>query len=174
MGRDCDTARRAKYRGGVTFRFRRMSDAEAQTIAGWHYDGPYAFYDWTADADDLAELLSSERRGDRYFSALGEDGELLGFLGLRHEGEDVVIGLGLRPDLTGRGLGLGYVEAGMAFARSHFAPSRFRLSVATFNQRAIRVYERAGFQTIRAYDHETNGGVHPFIEMARDATAQSP
>jgi len=46
---------------------------------------------------------------------------------------------------------------------------RFALSVAEFNVRAIGVYERAGFVTTRQYMHETNGGVHPFVEMERPA-----
>jgi [ribosomal protein S18]-alanine N-acetyltransferase len=88
---------------------------------------------------------------------------------LKSDGDDVTIGLGLRPDLTGRGLGLPFVEAGMAFAREQFGPSRFRLSIATFNERAIRVYERAGFVPLRTFDYETNGGVYPFLEMTRSA-----
>jgi ribosomal-protein-alanine N-acetyltransferase len=41
--------------------------------------------------------------------------------------------------------------------------------VASFNERAIKVYERAGFVTTRAFDHETSGGVYRFLEMTRPA-----
>ena len=85
------------------------------------------------------------------------------------EGADVVVGLGLRPYLTGRGLGLRFVEAGIEFAVERFHPQRLRLAVASFNKRAITVYERAGFERVRAYDHETNGGVHCFLELVRPA-----
>ncbi len=60
-------------------RIATMSQAEAVAIADWTYDGPYAFYDWKADTNDLAELLTSDLRGDRYFSAHDERGELIGF-----------------------------------------------------------------------------------------------
>jgi RimJ/RimL family protein N-acetyltransferase len=112
-------------------------------------------------------LLSEEVRLGRFFSALDEDGVLVGFFTLRMEGDDLVIGLGLRPDLTGRGLGRGFVEAGIEFGRRRFDPERIRLSVAAFNERAIRVYEQAGFTHARTFDHETNGGVHSFVEMTR-------
>jgi [ribosomal protein S18]-alanine N-acetyltransferase len=150
--------------------FREMSAEDAEAIASWRYDGPYAFYDADADADDLALLLSPVTRENRYFSALDEDGSLVGFFEFKHSGgESLELGLGLRPDLTGRGHGLEFLEAGMAFARARFAPAEFRLSVATFNERAIRVYERAEFRPVREYDHETAGGVHRFVEMVRPA-----
>ena len=143
-----------------------MDDEEARQIAAWRYEPPYSFYDADADAGDLAMLLGRESREGRYFSAFSGDA-LVGFFEFKCDGDDVVIGLGLRPDLTGRGLGLPFLEAGMAFARERFRPSRFRLSVATFNERAIRVYERAGFLPLRTYDHETAGALHPFLEMTR-------
>ncbi len=39
------------------------------------------------------------------------------------------------------------------------------LSVAAFNQRATKVYEAAGFATIRTYTQATNGSTYDFIEM---------
>ena len=146
---------------------RPTRQAEALAIAQWRYEPPYSFYDATADPDDLALLLGEETRKGTHFSAFGANDELVGFFSFHREGDEVVVGLGLRPDLTGRGLGLAFVEAGLAFARERFGPGRFRLSVATFNERAIRVYERAGFEPLRTYDHETNGGIYPFLEMVR-------
>jgi len=75
--------------------------------------------------------------------------------------------LALRPDLTGRRIGLGFVEAGMDFARRTFAPATFRLDVATFNQRAIRVYERAGFTPGPRFIRYTRLGPYEFMEMTR-------
>ena len=43
------------------------------------------------------------------------------------------------------------------------------LSVATFNERAIKVYEGVGFVYGRTYRHETNGGVYEFLDMERRA-----
>jgi ribosomal-protein-alanine N-acetyltransferase len=146
-----------------------MNQREALVIAAWQYEPPYSFYDWTADADDLAELLGKETREGKYFSAYDAGEELVGWFGFSCEGDCVEFGLGLRPDLTGRGLGLAYLEAGLAFAGQRFTPSRFRLSVTTFNERAIRVYARAGFSPLRTFDHATNGAIHRFLEMTRPA-----
>ena len=144
-----------------------MSQDEAEEIAGWRYVPPYDFYDVDADQRDLAELLEPVGRGDRYYSAHNAARELIGFFELRNAGDVVVVGLGLRPDLTGHRLGQSFLEAGLAFAREQFAPSHFKLSVAEFNTRAITVYERAGFVRTRTFMHETNGGLFSFVEMER-------
>ena len=146
-----------------------MSQEDAEAIAGWRYDPPYDFYDADADHRDLAELLDPELRGDRYFSARDGSGELVGYFGFGYSDGVAGIGVGLRPDLTGRGLGLSFLEQGLAFAKERYAPARYRLSVAAFNKRAITVYERAGFARTRSFAHETNGGVFRFVEMERPA-----
>jgi len=146
-----------------------MSQEEAEVVASWHYEPPYDFYDVDADHRDLAELVDPDRRGDRYFSARNAAGELVGYFGFGYRDGVAGIGVGLRPDLTGRGLGSAFLEQGLAFATERYSPERFRLSVAEFNKRAIMVYERAGFVRTRSYDHETNGGVFRFVEMERPA-----
>src|SRR5215211_7564371 len=140
------------------YRFRRMSDEEATQISGWHYEPPYDFYDATSDADDLQELLNPKRRKDTYFSVFDEDGSLVGFFQYERKNKTVEVGLGMRPDLTGQGLGLEYLLAGLKFAGERFSPDRFKLSVATFNERAIVVYERAGFRRGNEYMHSTTAG----------------
>jgi ribosomal-protein-alanine N-acetyltransferase len=149
----------------MEFGFKRMSDEEAQAISEWRYDGPYSFYDADQDADDLEELLNPRRRGDSYYSAFDERRELVGFFHFKLEGESVEIGLGLRPELTGKGLGPAFVSAGLEFARRAYAPETFRLAVATFNRRAVRAYEKVGFRPTKTYLHETNGGTYEFLEM---------
>ena len=75
------------------------------------------------------------------------------------------VGLGLRPDLTGRGLGLGFVAAVLALGRERFGPVGFRLSVAVFNERAIRVYERAGFVRGETFLSPVGGVATAFLLM---------
>jgi len=149
--------------------FAQMSQEDAEAIADWRYDPPYDFYDARTDESDLANLLSPARREDRAFSARDETGELVGFFTYARDDEGIVIGLGLRPDLTGQGLGAWFVEQGLDFGRARFAPQRFRLNVAEFNERAVTVYERAGFVRTRSFEEDTNRGSYPFLEMERPA-----
>ena len=77
--------------------------------------------------------------------------------------------VGPGPDLAGRGLGPGFVMAGLQFVRERFSPRRFTLSLATFNGRELCVYERAGLRRGGTCTHETNGGAHEFLSGWREA-----
>ncbi len=149
--------------------FRPMNEEEAREIAAWHYEPPYDFYDFAADPEDLEEVLDPDRRAGDYHAA-HLDGELVGFFSYKVHGDAVEVGLGLRPDLTGRGLGPEFVEAGLAFARTTFAPRSFWLDVATWNERAKKVYERTGFEPRHVWtDTSASRGARPvdFLRMSR-------
>jgi RimJ/RimL family protein N-acetyltransferase len=161
----------------MPYTFSLMSESDARAVNAWRYEEPYAIYNPT-DPEDVAELLD---RRSPYFAVRDDAGELVGFFAFgtaaKVEGEDepalygldrtLTVGLGLRPDCTDRGLGLAFVNAGLAFARAQFAPSAFRLFVLTFNARAIRVYERAGFQPVRVFTLPSPHGTREFLEMVR-------
>jgi len=117
---------------------RQASVETLAAMASWRYEPPYEFYDGDEEPVNNPE---------RYFEALVvEDGELVGFYYFEHKEGALEYGLGMRPDLTGRGLGLEFVRTGLEFARRRFAPERIVLNVAAFNDRARIVYERAGFR----------------------------
>jgi len=146
-------------------RFRTMTEDDAAAISAWRYPPPYDFYDPGADEDDLNELLDPVRREAEYSTAVDAAGDIIGFAQLTRDGDSVEIGLGLRPDLTGRGLGGDFVEAVVRLARERHAPRLITLAVAEFNRRAITVYERAGFVAVRRYRHHTNGRDWDFLAM---------
>jgi RimJ/RimL family protein N-acetyltransferase len=116
-----------------------MTAAEFAELATWRYEPPYEFYDGDQD-----EPLNPER----FFAARDDGGEMIGFYYYEPVGDALDYGLGLRPDVVGRGLGLDFFRSGLEFARETYAPSLIRLHVAAFNERAIKVYERAGFREV--------------------------
>ena len=152
----------------MQFKFKLMDENYAHAIANWHYEGIYVFYDMDQDVEDLEELLDPQSWADQYYAVVNECNELIGFFNFEQENGVVTIGLGLKPDHTGKGLGQAFVEAGLEFAEK-YNPTMFRLKVATFNQRAIRIYERVGFKSDGVFINETNGGQHEFLRMVRKA-----
>ncbi|MBN8236114.1 GNAT family N-acetyltransferase [Halobacillus kuroshimensis] len=151
----------------MSINFFRMTQQEAEEMAAWHYPPPYDFYDMTADEEDYHEFIDPHRRSPRTYSAYKE-GALIGFFTIHPTDEETVdVGLGLRPDLTGKGKGDSFVAAGLSFAERHYEARFFTLSVAEFNQRAVEVYRRAGFKETHRFMQKTNGGTYPFIAMKK-------
>jgi len=150
----------------LTYLFQPMTQKEAVHITEqWHYEGEYSFYDVAADKEDMEEFLDSEQREGKSFSVY-YDGSLIGFFSFNKPEPGVVdIGLGMRPDLTGKGQGKSFLEEGIDFARNSFVPQKMTLSVATFNERAIKVYERVGFKKIKTFMQDTNGSTFEFVKM---------
>ena len=113
-----------------------------------------------------------DERGDLtgYF-CFGEDAQVAAGkrLGLYEVEPALDVGLGMRPDLTGMGLGEEFVHAGLRFARETYSPPAFRLTVATFNQRAIRVYERAGFEIVERFGPDTQSAEKEWLLMRCEA-----
>ncbi|CAG9623335.1 GNAT family N-acetyltransferase [Sutcliffiella rhizosphaerae] len=148
--------------------FRMMDDREAKQIANWQYEAPYSFYNFKNDVEDLNELLDSSLRGNSYFSVYDQTEELIGFFCFYQKENAIEIGLGLRPNYTGMGLGLEFLNAGLRFAISHFdSPEEIILAVATFNKRAIQLYERVGFIITGTEIIATNGAEYEFYRMSK-------
>jgi len=162
----------------LRFTLKPITRDDALAISRWRYDGPYSIYD--GDPTSVDSLLEPrffyhsvyDERGDLagYF-CFGEDARVSAGrrLGLYEIEPALDVGLGMRPDLTGRGLGEEFVHAGLRFACEAYSPQAFRLTVATFNRRAIRVYERAGFETVETFGARTRDGGREWLLMRREA-----
>jgi ribosomal-protein-alanine N-acetyltransferase len=116
-----------------------------------------------------------------YHSVYDERGDLVGYFcfgedarvaagrrtGVYEREAALDVGLGMRPDLTGRGLGEEFLHASLRLARETYSPQAFRLTVATFNRRAIRVYEKAGFRAVEKFGAPTPGKEGEWLVMRR-------
>ncbi len=162
----------------MRFTLKPITPCDARAISRWRYGGPYSIYD--GDPTSVDALLEPRLS---YHSVYDEHGDLVGYfcfgedarvaagrrLGVYEIEPAIDIGLGMRPDLTGRGLGEAFLLAGLRFARETYAPQAFRLTVATFNRRAIRVYERAGFEPVETFGAPTRGAERKWLLMRRGA-----
>ena len=137
-----------------------MTEAFAADIVQWRYPPPYDCYDMTSA--DPAFLVSPESG----FFALTRAGQLIGFRSFGEDGQvpggtydssALDTGGGLRPELTGQGLGREAISAGLEFGRRKFAPCAFRVTVASFNIRAQRVVESLGFRKFAQFNATTDG-----------------
>ena len=154
----------------MRYNFVSMNKEYSHEIShNWKYSGIYSFYDMTADEEDLKDFLNEGNWDGHYFAVLNEESELIGFYSFHFEDEILWLGLGLKPELSGVGLGYEFVISGMNFVieNLNYRKNYVMLAVAYFNKRAIRLYEKIGFQSIEKYVQRTNGGEFEFVKMKK-------
>lgn len=153
----------------MQFVFRLLSQRNALEIANeWKYDGIYSFYDMTADAEDYEEFVDETLRNQNdHYEAL-ENGALVGFFCVIQENQSMEIGLGMRPDLCGKGNGIPFVKKIIEYVEQHYKFDRLILNVAVFNQRAIKVYHSCGFKDSAIVKRRSNGGVYDFLTLVKE------
>lgn len=88
------------------------------------------------------------------FRSFGSDGRVPGW---EYDETALDTGGGLRPELTGRGLGKEAIATGLAFGRARFTPAAFRITVAAFNIRALRTVSGLGFKTCGSFNAARDG-----------------
>ncbi len=158
-------------------------------VDGWKYANEYAIYDYANEAD---HMLDSEAWGRGIFAVLNPAGDLMGELSIEfwdQQGQyteyadfadealinqrDLWVGFGLRPDQVGQGYGADFVKACVEFAvrQCRYRGEYARLGVAEFNQRAIRAYEKAGFEICLHTVGQINGQTYDCVQMRKRLAA---
>jgi [ribosomal protein S18]-alanine N-acetyltransferase len=151
---------------------KEMTEEFAREILQWQYESPYDLYNNELNDEGLKELLD-----DTYVAVVDETNQLTGYYCTGKNAwvpagnncgaytENMIdIGIGLKPDLTGAGRGRSF----FTFILQHIEKTNidsipFRLTVASFNKRAIKLYENVGFRTQKRF--ESNG--IPFQTMVK-------
>lgn len=147
-----------------------MNIKHAEEIAyNWKYEEPYSFYNMTEDEEDLLEFLNQESWKDSSYAVINEQKELVGFFQYNIDNSELVIGLGLKPELTGTGLGEKFVKSGLTYGISKFKDKAksIKLSVASSNARAIKIYQKLGFEIDKQELVHTNKKDYEFFVMKK-------
>ncbi len=151
-----------------------MAIEHAKSIVKWQYPAPYNLYNMNDDSKSIAELM------DGSYYAVWDSG--LGLIGFYCYGNSAIvpagndygayvdptfldIGIGLKPDLCGEGHGKDFFNEALLFAKTQFSACKLRLTVATFNQRAIKLYESFGFKTSIIFNRFSEHDQTEFITM---------
>jgi [ribosomal protein S18]-alanine N-acetyltransferase len=138
-----------------------MTPEYAADIISWRYPAPYDCYDIGDVSPGFLLDAASE-----FFALVSGSDELIGFRSFGADGrvpggeyDDSALdtGGGLRPSLTGQGLGRQAIQTGLEFGRRRFAPLAFRVTVASFNVRALRVVTSLGFRPVSSFAATTDG-----------------
>lgn len=158
----------------LSFQYFSMTKQYASLIAKWKYGDPYSLYSMDGSRESILELMNGD-----YFYVLNEENELIGFIctgnsarvpggykiGIYHSDKYIDLGLGLNPELTGKGIGVYFLTSCLEFIKEQYNTLDVRLVVAKFNERAIKVYERVGFMKGQTFKSKVADQEIDFVAM---------
>ncbi len=136
---------------------RPSTEQDVREFAGWRYDMPYDAYDIN---ESLQEAVAYFLDTGTHCHTLHEGDAVVGYCTFGHDAQvrggdyrvDAIdIGLGVRPQRTGAGEGSRFVDAVVTHAIAASDPSLLRVTIATGNVRALRVWIRAGFSEVSRF-----------------------
>ena len=142
-----------------------MTEDEKYLIAGWKYTGEYAIYNTPPYEEDF-KIQSEFARPDFVGFTFYDDQTLVGFTCLNDEKQAVMIGIGVAPEHCGKGYGQEMLRITQDISEHMYPGKPLYLEVRTWNTRAIRCYEKAGYVITSAPFTQTTGlGEGTFYRM---------
>lgn len=136
-----------------------MNKYYAKEILSWKYDKPYDFYNSIDTEDSRKELLDGF-----YYAVVKENGELFGYFCIgtsaqvpighqvnAYRDNFIDMGLGMNPKYVGQGSGFFFCSFILQSIHKKYKGVPIRLTVATFNKRAVHLYEKLGFVKEREF-----------------------
>lgn len=149
----------------MSFAIRPLEQCEAGAMLSWRYAPPFDMYNIVSKngAEDVRFFTDPT---NNYFAMLDEGGEFVSFccygMDARVPGGDysldaLDIGMGVRPNLTGQGRGGEFARAALDHGWHLYKPAFCRVTIASFNLRARRVWEKLGFHTVQTFQRSNDG-----------------
>ena len=150
----------------MNINIKQPQEKDVAEILTWKYDGEYSFYDndkTEAKKESIINMLKEENR----FVIYNDKDELIGNFSFHTDDGHLLLGVQMRPDYTGKGMGREIVQTLLNFGREKLKFNKIELLVAKFNKRAIRVYDKLGFKIIDEFIWNVNEEEKEFLVMEK-------
>ncbi len=148
--------------------YHKTTEEEKYQITAWKYPGEYAIYDNEPYEQQKAKGYGFASAKNNFYSFY-DGAELVGFINLYEEEIEVFFGIGVNPDCCGKGYGQQMTKTAWEISRTLFPGKRMYLEVRTWNSRAVRCYQKAGFQIVgEPIGQKTSIGEGTFYHMVRE------
>lgn len=147
-----------------------LTDVEKREICSWKYSGEYEIYNLPSyeimQAKQIGFLNPAREQNYRAFY----DGDcLVGFVNIKEEETEVFIGIGVSPSLCGKHYGQNILKETYKISKELYPSKPLYLEVRTWNERAIRCYQKAGFEIVgEPFEQRTGSGVGIFYRMVKE------
>lgn len=149
--------------------YRYLTDADKRQICAWRYTGEYAIYNLPTYEEMQARQTGFMNAGkEKNYLGFFDQNVLVGFVNIVEEPMEVFIGIGVNPNLCDRHYGRRMLAQAYEISKSRCPYKPLYLEVRTWNTRAIRCYESAGFQIDgKPYELTTGIGRGTFYRMIK-------
>ena len=125
-----------------------MNEQYAKEICAWKYDGDYAIYNLPSyeEALDKGYGMTKKENQDNYICYIYKE-KVVAYVNMKEMPDNkIFMGIGLRPDYCGQGKGKYFLEDSIKEIQKRYPGYLIYLEVRSFNQRAIRAYQKVGFK----------------------------
>ena len=144
------------------------TEEEKILITEWKYEGEYSVYNAEPYEEQKKKGFGFANPQNHFYSFYDEK-KLIGFINLYEEETEVFFGIGVKPEECGKGYGSQMTETACKISRRLFPGKPLYLEVRTWNQRAVRCYEKAGFHIVgEPIRQTTSAGEGVFYHMIRE------
>ncbi|WDV47752.1 GNAT family N-acetyltransferase [Clostridiaceae bacterium M8S5] len=145
-----------------------FTEKHAKTVCTWKYDKEFSVYDlpnWNISVNKNFGLTKEEIRKEQ-FLAFEASNELIAFGRIVRKNGKVSIGIGIKPNFCGQGLGKTIMKSILKEAEKRYPDDVISLEVRAFNKRATKCYTGVGFKVKKEYTKNNfNGEKDQFIYM---------
>ena len=150
--------------------YRNLSEKDKQQICVWQYDGMYAIYNLPSYEEMQAQQMGfMNPKSEKNYLAFLDGDVLVGFVNILAEKTEVFIGIGVNPDLCNKHYGRRMLMLAAEISKKRYPNKPLYLEVRTWNTRAIKCYEKAGFQIDgEPYALTTGIGTGMFYRMTKN------
>ena len=137
----------------MEFIFRPINEEDANVIISYKHGNDFKCFDSEKQASDIDTLLSSNEVD--FFVAVNDEEEIIGFSEVTFDEEGIMEMSGaLLPEYAGEGLGYDFLTQCIDYLVDQYDYDKSTLItlIKPEDRRAVKVFERVGFQIIQEDD----------------------
>jgi RimJ/RimL family protein N-acetyltransferase len=160
----------------MKIKYRPADEKSAREFVQWKYESPYDVYNCPPEDVEKAIQYNIDPVNNLY-SMFNQNEELIGYCsygrdaqvpGGDYSEEALDIGMMIKPELTGQGMGAAYAEEVIRNGVNKYEPKKLRVTIAAFNKRAMRTWEKNGFQQAQSFKRNNSEDGMEFVIMIKE------
>lgn len=150
--------------------YRNLTEEDKRQICAWKYEGKYEIYNLPSyEAMQERQIGFMNPKSEKNYYAFLEENILVGFINILEEETEIFIGIGVSPVFCGKHYGQQILMSAYEISKALYPDKPLYLEVRTWNTRAVKCYEKAGFRIDgEPYELTTGIGNGTFYRMVKE------